>query len=99
MSALYGSSYHSNKNGCFSCSERGHFLLLRGKKSVASVVPIPSRDFLEKACPKNTLITPTEARWIGWNMADLTCQKNCGRQTRFGVMARLYKSFENTDRE
>ena len=101
--ALYGSSCcHSNKNGCFSCSKHGYFLLLRCKISVVSVVPVPSRDFLVwKYVLKTThiLATPAEARWIGWNIADVACQKICGRQSIFNVMTRLYKTFENIDRE
>ena len=54
-----------NKNGCFSCSEHGYFFLLRGKKSVVSVVSVPSGAFLVlKHVLKmtHTLVTSTEAR-------------------------------------
>ena len=74
---MYGSSfYHSNKNGCFSCSDHGYFLLLRVVR-VVSVVPV------------------AEARCIGWNMADLTFQRNCERQNRFDVMAKASQNSWN----
>ena len=65
-----------NKNSCFSCSEHEYSFLLRGKKSVVSVVSVPSRDFLVlKHVLKmtHTLATSTEARSTELNMADLTC--------------------------
>ena len=42
-----------NKNGCFSCSEHGYFFLLRGKKSVVSVVVTVRCLSCFEACPKN----------------------------------------------
>ena len=67
-----------NKNGCFSFWENGYFFLLRGKKSIVSVVSVPSHDFIVlKHVLKMTytLATSTEARSIGLNMADLTCAR------------------------
>ena len=64
---LYGSScYHSNKNGCFSCSKHESFLLLWGKTSAVSVVPVPSRDLLEEAFAKNDS-HPSCAYWSEMN--------------------------------
>ena len=41
------------------------------------------------------LATPTEARCIGWNMADLTFQTNYERQNRFDVMAKASQNSWN----
>ena len=76
----------------FSCEVKHQLLVLCPYRHVT---------FLKKRLLKTThiLAAPTEARWIGWNMTELTCQKNCGRQNRFAFMTRLYKTFENIDRE
>ena len=84
--SLYGSPcYHSNKNGCFICLEHGCFFLLRGKKSVVSVVFVPSRDFpvlMHVLKTSHTLAMSAEARSIGLNMADLTCAREKMSKTK-----------------
>ena len=91
--AMYESScYHSNKNGCFSCSEQGYYFSLEVKALVVSVVSAPSCEFFVL---KHVLKTAHTLYWIlKRDRMDWICRNLCGKKTGLALWLGFNKLFK-----